>query len=419
MLFDIFNYSIPLALVSYAFFFGLFIFLFRRLITNYADPLVFHILWLSSQAAFFVIYAEKYSISLFYLIFIFSLVVYVASLLLFLPIYAEKKKLIIRVQAELGLQVPQISLMKWRLIVSILFFLFLYSNKSFFQYAITCNSPAELFLYRFVALQGRDAIERILGSANFFLLLYLFYGFHKKISINLSFCLILFVLLFGILSGGRSALIGLIASVGTYVFYFSHEMKRDSINKLNRIALVFICIAMALAVFVSSFYEKNSSLETSLLVIFNRIFAAPDGIEYYLKYFGENNIEMGVIPYFLSIFGIYVKNIIHIDVKNIGWQLTELVVGSVDFAQGSNYTVLLQSVVFNYYLAPIYAVFIAWIVSRLRYIYVLKWPSMVIYFVISNLSFTVATDIEYFIFLILSVFMVYFVIIYPVMKVKL
>lgn len=418
MLFDIFNYNLHFAISSFVLFFIFFAFIFKRFITSYADPLVFHILWLSSQATFFVIYIERFELSLFYMVFTISFVVYVGSLFIFLHIYALRKKNAIRSGLNITASEMHISLASWRTIVTILFFLVLYSNRSFFEYAVTCQSPSELFLFRFVNLQGRDFLERILGSANYFLYLFLFYGIHKGIGRNIAYSVLLFLIFLGLVSGGRSTMLSLVSSVGTYVFYFAHQINRYSIKKINRMAVAFIMIGVLIATFVSSFYEVDSTIETAAITIFNRIFAAPDGVEYYLKYAGDSHIESGLTSYTLSIFGIYVKNILSIDVKNIGWQLTELAVGNVDFAQGSNYTFLLQSVVFSHYFAPVYAAIIAWIVARLRYVYAKDFHSSALYFTLSSLCFIVATDLEYFIFISLTVGLIYLIIVYPVMRVR-
>lgn len=407
MLFDIFNYNVTLALFAFAFFLVLFLFLFRRYITSVADPLVFHVLWLTSQAAFFVIYAERNSVGIFYVIFVSTLIMYVVSLLIFFPIYKRRKMAFISAVGSL----PNLSVVRskkhWGAIVALVFLMFLYSNIGFFEYALTCRSPAELFLYKYVDLQGRNPTERILGVSSYFLLFFAFYGYHKKIHKRLAVFVIFIILMLAIVSGGRSALLGLVASVGTYIFYFSHEFKSKTLKRINRISVFVIGLAVLLAVYVTSFYEVDGTFENGLLLIFNRIFAAPDGIEYYLNHYGQDHIKMGPWAYFLSVFGIYVKNIFGLSYKNIGWQLTELVGPDVEFSQGANYTVLLQAVVFNFYIAPIYAVVVAWAVARLRYLYTVKLPVNVLVFVISSLSFIVATDLEYFTLLLISVVVVY------------
>jgi hypothetical protein len=416
MLFDIFNYNIPLALISYAFFSLFLLFMFRRFISNYADPLVFHILWLSSQASFFVIFAERREVGLMFIVFVFSLTTYLVSLSIFISLYDRRKLAIVQASSFCNPLDLKISSTRWKLMVFTLFLLVLYSKKSFLEYALTCQSLSELFAYRFVDLQGRDPIERIFASASYFLNLFLFYGFHKGISKFVPVFCIFLLLIIGLASGGRSALIALIASFGTYVFYFSHEFKSRSIRNFNRVTLLLLSLAIVIAVFVTSFYDANATLKMGMLVIFNRVFAAPDGVEYYLNYAGEINIDMGLLPYFMSVFGLYVKNIFGVEVKNIGWQLTELAVGDVSFAQGSNYTVLLQSVVFNYYFSPFYAAFAGWLVARLRYLYSVSSPLGLLYFVISSLSFVIATDLEYFIFLISSIIVIYFMFVYPILR---
>jgi hypothetical protein len=210
----------------------------------------------------------------------------------------------------------------------------------------------------------------------------------------------------------------MIAAAGMYFFYFRNCISLASINKFNKYVVVAAAFALVAVVFITSFYEPDSDFQTASLVVFNRIFAAPDGVEYYLKYDGFERISSGLGPYFNSIFGLYIKNIMGIDIKNIGWQLTELAVGSVDFAQGSNYTVLLQSMVFSVYVSPLYAVLIAWAVAKFRYGFARKPVLVPFLYALSSFSFIIATDIEYFVFLISSLAMLYLLIYIPIMRVR-
>lgn len=416
MLFDILNYSIPVAISAYIGFLVLFYLIFRQFITNLIDPLIFHILWLSSQATFFIIYAEKYNPSVFYFIFSLSLIGYIISLRIFIQYYAIQKNK--QIKSKNHLATFKISQSRWRIIVIILLLLDLYSKKSFFQYAESCNSISDLFLYRFIDLQGRDPVERILSATNFFLYLFLFHGIRNRQNKYFIYSIIIVINVINIIAGGRSALIELILFTGTYIFYFSNGIHRKSIIKLNKLAILFVAIALFVAVIVSSYYEKETTIQSGFMIVFNRVFAAPDGIEYYLKYSGEDHIKTGIIPYLISVFGIYLKNIIGLSVKNIGWQLTELAVGSVDFAQGSNYTIMLQAVVFNYYIAPLYAAVIGWAVAKLRYINSAKESVIPYFYAMSSIAFVIATDLEYFVFLFLSVLIIYLVFIYPAIRIK-
>lgn len=418
MLFDIFKYNIPLALGFFALSFCFLMILFKKYITSLADPLIYHILWLSSQATFLVIYAERNLTSLYYSIFLITLVVYIISLVFFFSIYSVKKNnIIIKYKRDIR-QNDYFSHKKWDVVLFVLFTLYLYSNKARFEYILNCKSFAELALYRFAELQGRDPLERILSNSVSIMFFFLFRCIHKDIRRKLSYTIILFVLLIGIITGGRGTMLSLIFSIGAYVFYYYHEINRRIIVKLNKLSVFFVILAIVFASIISSLYDAENSLSEGFLIIFNRVFAAPDGIEYYLKYSGDEHIKTGFFPYFLSVFGIYIKNMFGIEYKNIGWQLTELAVGEVSFAQGANFTLLLQAIVFNPYITPIYAIVIAWIVSRLRYLYSRNNLYAPMVFVASAFSFGIAIDIETFFFVMISSIAIYLAIIYPIMKFK-
>jgi len=177
-------------------------------------------------------------------------------------------------------------------------------------------------------------------------------------------------------------------------------------------------VAIIIAATVTSFYTGGDSLANGFVVIFNRIFAAPDGIEYYLKFNGEKHIDSGAGPYITSIFGIYIQRLTEIPYKNIGWQLTELAVGDVGLAQGSNYTVLLQAVVFSHYLAPVYGMAAGWLVARMRYATPKNPRELFLVYTISIVCFTFAIDIEYFTLLIISLITVYVIIVSPILRIK-
>lgn len=419
MLFDIFEYNISLALFIYFLSLFLLFVIFKKQIITLADPLLFHLLWLSSQIAFFVIYAEHNLITSVYIIFVISLITYLSSLIFFTRYYAKLYKK--EKQTNIGNLNSSnvITIKRWRLIIIILVLLFLYSNSSFIQFALTAGNPAELFLYRFTELQGRVPSERILKISSYFLIFYIFLGLHIGIHRKLSISLIVLILIFDLAAGGRSALITMLGSAGAYIFIFKSKINKSFIKKFNVISIFLLIFSIIIAMLVSSFYETDATFQTGALVIFNRIFAAPDGIEYYLNNSGESKIQSGLFPYFMSIFGIYVKGLLDIDYKNIGWQLTELVVGEVSFAQGANYTFLLQSVVFSIFLAPIYSAFVAWAISILRYVKFSSFKSAPLAFVSCLICFNIATDIEFFFFLLLSTLIVYYLVIYPLANFKL
>lgn len=418
MLFDIFNYNVSIAIAAFILFFALFAVLFKKYTTTLADPLFFHILWLSSQAAFLIIYFVKYNPDVYFYVFATTLATYILSLFLFFRVYESSKYS--KTARLVGYRIDHFFTKKilFRLLlISTSLVAFSYAN--FFQYAISCTSVSDLFLYRFIDLQGRDPMQRIASAASPILLMAIFYSIHANIYRKFSAVILLLFVLVAMFAGGRSILILTLAAFGMYAFYFNDFMPRSLIKKLNRYIGVFFLFAILIAIFVTSFFDSESSIESATVVIFNRVFAAPDGVEYYLKYSGAEELANGLLPYLQSIFGVYIKNIFGTDVKNIGWQLTELAIGNVDFAQGSNYTVLLQAMVFNIYLAPIYAIPVAWVVAKLRYSFSQKQRHTPLVYSLSSLSFVIATDIEYFMFLAISLILMYCIIYVPIIQMRL
>lgn len=418
MLFDIFEYNLELALITYAVVFILLFVFYKSLITSYADPLVFHLLWLSSQITFFVIYADKSGTSYVYFLFLMSIISYTFALFLFCKHYEKVKVRITNYAVRDQQALYVLAINKWRTIVGLLLLTYIYSVNGFISYALRSTNLSDLFLYRFIDLQGRVPLERVLNSSIYFLLFFLIYGIHHGLHKTISKLLIFIILLIGLISGGRATLFVFISFVGTYIFFFSHIIKEKFFRKFNAISVALMVISLIVAALVSSFYEANATVESGFVTIFNRVFAAPDGIEYYLKYTGEKNIGSGVIQYLLSVFGIYAKTIFNFDYKNIGWQLTELVVGDVGFAQGANYTLLLQAAVLNIYLAPFYAIAIAFTVAWLRYSFSRIFILVPFMFLMAMSSFMIAMDLETFVFHILSVSLVYICFIFPVLKLK-
>lgn len=417
MLFDIFQYNIPLALATFFLFLILFGSIFQKQIVTLADPLVFHMLWLASQATFLVIYGFKNGLSLIFLFFALTLAVYVLALIGFFNFYHKKENArLLRIEGSLKYEIFSKKQILLLLISSTA--LLSYSYVNFFQYAITCSSVADLFLYRFIDLQGRDGLQRIASSVSPVFLMSVFYGIHKNIYKKIAIILLVAHIILGMLSGGRSILLLTIAAAGMYFFYFRNHISLVTKNRFNKYVVVAAAFALVAVVFITSFYESDSDFQTASLVVFNRIFAAPDGVEYYLKFDGIDRIPSGLFPYLNSIFGLYIKNIMGIDIKNIGWQLTELAVGSVDFAQGSNYTVLLQAMVFGVYVAPLYAALIAWIVAKFRYSFARKPVLVPFFYSLSSFSFIVATDLEYFVFLMSSLSVLYILIYIPILRLR-
>lgn len=418
MLFDIFNYDITTAVISYIAACSLLMLFFNKHITSIADPLFYHILWVSSQIAFFAIYLQAYGPNTAYLSFVITLAAYISTLWFFCAIYkknsANKRDITVLHLKSLTTYIND----RWSVLAITLLALYLYSNKSFLEYALTCTTPQELFLFRFLDLQGRDPIERILKVSTYFLYFFLFTSIHTGKNRATSGSIIAIMLILAIASGGRSAIISFIISLGAFLFLHRFGLGKKTKNILNIAIGALYISAIFLAATVSSFYSDGDSLSNGMLIVFNRIFAAPDGVEYYLKFNGTEKIDSGIIPFLNSIFGIYLQNIFGMPYKNIGWQLTELAVGDVNFAQGSNYTVLLQAIVLNQYIAPIYGAIAGLLVARIRYINPRKPHQFFLGYTTSLLCFNLAIDIEYFILLMISAITVYLFTIIPIFKLK-
>jgi hypothetical protein len=219
------------------------------------------------------------------------------------------------------------------------------------------------------------------------------------------------------LVGVRSSLLMFLQSFGLFVFYFDYSSKYR--KRINIFGTVAVGLALFLAAFVSSHYGHDmSNSGEGIKIIANRIAASGDGLEYYMKYDGLHNIASGPYEYFMSIFGIYLKNLRGIDYKNIGTQLSELVIGETHFAQGSNYTFLLQVMVLGYGLFWLYSPVVAYLVMKLRYSLFRSNRWLPLSYFLSSLCFGIATDIEYFVLTLISGSLVYILVIFPVLKIK-
>lgn len=275
------------------------------------------------------------------------------------------------------------------------------------------NHPTtEWPLYRFVELQGRDAIARILSLGIEPLFYYFTFYFllikkeHKKICLGI----LTLVTALSVLSGGRSSILNLLFILGNFVYFYKHYFDGYFMSKLNRISLFLLIPSLLTAALITSFYNKDHTFMDGLLIIINRIFASADVMEYYLLYNGYDRIESGIMPFFMSIFGIYVKRLFGIEYKNIGHQLSELVVGELSFAQGPNYTLPLQVMVFGYPLMPLYIFVAAFLTAKMRNLIPTTnrvSEHIIKYFFVSN-CFFIATDPEYGLLKIIS-----FLIIFP------
>lgn len=411
-MFDINNYDKTLILFCYIISSVLILFLFRKKISSIIDPLVNHCVWISAHFTFLIAYIAKYGISYWALFFLFILLVYVACFnYLLVPLsndkFESKYNSLIHVLFE---KKRTLCFLYW-LIVLLTF----YSQIDFFMYAVDSSSVASWFLYKFVDLQGRDPLLRILGTGItpfFYLFSFINIFIYKERAKTAIFIIALFCLI-QIFAGGRSSMLHLLFSIGTFILYFRPAFPEKTIARINRVGLVAIIVSLVVASAVSSFYSEDYSMLDGFQIIINRLVAAADGLEYYMKYNGEEKLPTGIWQYFLSVFAVYVKGLLHIDYKNVGTQLTELVQGDVEFAQGANYTIFLQVIVLGYYFSLFYVPLLTALSAKFRNNRTTSIRKLSLsYFFVSN-AFTCITDLEYFVLVIISGVICYSLFIWP------
>ncbi|WP_305037029.1 oligosaccharide repeat unit polymerase [Pedobacter sp. SYP-B3415] len=298
---------------------------------------------------------------------------------------------------------------------------FFFSKLPFFQYAIANPSVGTWFLYRFVDLQGRDPFFRILstGAEVYFYLFSFMLIFLLKTWRKRALILVILALLIGVMSGGRSSVLGGLLYLGTFIFYFNKYFKRKFIQRVNHIGVILVVASLSLAAVISSLYEADASVTDGFKILVNRFIAVGDGLEYYMLYNGPEKIPSGPGQYFLAVFGVYVKGFTNLEYKNVGTQLVELVVGDVSFAQGSNFVFPLQAVVLGRYAWIFYVPLMALTVCWLRRSRSRSFVFLPLSFFFCYHCFTIATDIEYGLLCFISGMLVYFIIIFPVLKLKL
>lgn len=400
-MFDISNYNIYIALYSFILNFIFLYTLFKNNITSIIDPFVGHILWISANLSFLFIFLIKYGINEIWILFIITFLEYIFFLYIFINKLIKKKP---KMQTPIFL-INKMEDYKIVFIYIFLMILYIYSKEDLFIYLIN-HSPIEWPLYRFIELQGRDPIKRILYVGFSPILIFISFYFliiRKKYKVLVLLWLIFFAAL-NLVSGARSIILGLVYSFGAFVYFYRDYFSKKYINYLNIIGFIIIISSLLFASIVSLFYFPEKSLLEGFFIVFNRVFASADGLEYYLLYNGYEKIDSGLMPFAMSIFGIYIKRIFGIEYKNIGHQLSELAVGELNFAQGSNYTLPLQVMVIGYYWLPVYVFTLSFLTAKMRN---LKPSSNKIsvnifkFFFVSN-SFLLIADPEYGLLKILS-----------------
>lgn len=414
MLFDITNYNQTVLFLAFIFATLILFLIFNRNIYSLLDPMAMHIFWIAGNVSFLTAFVAKYGLSDLSFLFILFFIIYIAFLKIFLP-KTQKSNINDNVYLKI---IDKEKKIKW--IYGIIAFIYFLSKIPFFTYALSNPSVASWFLYRFVDLQGRDPLFRMVSTGSevyfylfSFILVFLLKTWKKRCS-----ALVIAALMIGIFSGGRASVLGGLLYLGAFIFYFNRFFGKVFVKKINVIGSTLVVLSLLLAAVVSSLYEKDASFTDGISIIINRFIAVGDGLEYYMIYNGPKNIHSGIGEYFMAIFGVYVKSFTHVEYKNVGTQLMELVVGEVSFAQGSNFVFPLQSMVLGYYAWILYIPGMAFVVSKFR----INRSSSLVYlplsFFLSYHCFTIATDIEYATLCIISGVLVYFALIYPILKLK-
>lgn len=413
-MFDITEYNQQILFITFIVSVIILLLLFKNNFSNLLDPLAMHVFWLSGNFAFLTAFLIKYGTAgfpiwffIFFITYIFFLKVFFVNVrdisinkVLSDKIYSRTRKIKIVYIA-----------------ISCIYFL---SKISFFKYAIENPSLSSWFLYRFVDLQGRDPLLRILSTGSevyFYFFSFILIFFIKKWR-KLAVLGVIGALLIGVFSGGRSSLLSALIYLGAFVFYFNSAFPEKFVRKINIVGTFMVSVAVFVAIIVSSFYEEDASVMDGFSIIVNRFIAVGDGLEYYMLYNGESHIKTGISEYFLAVFGVYVKQFTNIEYKNVGTQLTELVIGDVQFAQGANFVFPLQSFVLGFYSWFIYIPILAIFVAKLRNNKTSSFIFLPLSFFLSYHCFTFATDMEYAVLCLISGLIIYFGVVYPILKIK-
>ena len=388
--------------------------LYRNKVTSIVDPMFYHIVWVSGNLALLVGYIDAYGVSTLSLFFITIFIAYLGLLAVFLENKDERRRRTTNLYIVYKNKSHRLFVVY--IVVSLLFFV---SKIDFILFAAT-HAPIEWVLYRFEDLQGRNPILRILeiSSETFFVYFsFVFIFFIKKYRL-LVFSVLLAYIAIKLVAGGRSTLLSLLFSLGFFIFFHFGDFNRRFVKKLNAVSILLFPLIIGVAILISSFFRSDATLADGFFIIANRMMASGDGLEYYMKYNGLENIDSGIGSYVLSVFGIYLKNIVDVEYKNVGWQLTELAVGTVGFAQGSNYTFPLQIMVLGYVFAPLYLIVLVVLITRLRRILSHRLYLIVLFYYISYRSMGIVGDIEYWVLTMLSGLFLYTIVLLPVLRFK-
>jgi hypothetical protein len=367
--FDINNYVLwRLYLV---FFIGLFINIniFRRKIYSVFDPLLHHLVWISSMNAVCFELLLEHSDNMWTFFFCLVSLYYTFNIFIF-----SKQR--IRENSIL-LLAKQPNYFHYFLLINAFLILFFsdYINK--WNYLLN-NGIFASAIYKFELVNRAKPLYETIAI----IVLYPVYEyisfyvcfFEKRMILRiLVMSLLVHNLIINTVTGSRSATMSMLLSLGFFCFYFRRYINQKNTNRLfNRILLVAAPMTILSLVLVTALYMSKTgdiNLNDGWSVTLNRIFANADGLDYFVKLDGDQFIDTwGFIKYN---FGVFLNRIGDNDEKNqsLGWKLMELATGrKLNFSQGPNFMIYLQSLMFfSPLLAPIYITLTTFFLLKIRY----------------------------------------------------
>jgi hypothetical protein len=367
--FDINNYVLwRLYLV---FIIGLFINIniFRRKIYSVFDPLLHHLVWISSMNAVCFELLLEHSDNMWTFFFCLVSLYYTFNIFIF-----SKQR--IRENSIL-LLAKQPNYFHYFLLINAFLILFFsdYINK--WNYLLN-NGIFASAIYKFELVNRAKPLYETIAI----IVLYPVYEyisfyvcfFEKRMILRiLVMSLLVHNLIINTVTGSRSATMSMLLSLGFFCFYFRRYINQKNTNRLfNRILLVAAPMTILSLVLVTALYMSKTgdiNLNDGWSVTLNRIFANADGLDYFVKLDGDQFIDTwGFIKYN---FGVFLNRIGDNDEKNqsLGWKLMELATGrKLNFSQGPNFMIYLQSLMFfSPLLAPIYITLTTFFLLKIRY----------------------------------------------------
>ena len=367
--FDINNYVLWRLYLVFAISIFININIFRRKIYSVFDPLLYHLIWISSMNAVCFELLLEHSDNAWTFFFCLVSLYYTFNIFIF-----SKQR--IRENSVL-LLAKQPNYFHYFLLISAFLILFFLDYINKWNHLLN-NGIFAAVMYKFEFLdRGRPFYETIaiimLYPVYEYISFYVCFFEKKMILKLLVMSLLVHNLIINTVTGGRSTTVGMLLSLGFFCLYFRRYIDQKNVNKLfNRMLLIAAPMAILSLVLITALYRSRNediNLNDGLSVIFNRVFANADGIDYFVKLDGDKLVDTwGFIKYN---FGVFLNRIGDGDEKNqsLGWKLMELAVGQkLNFSQGPNFMIHLQSLMFfSPLLAPIYITLTTFCLLKIRY----------------------------------------------------